>query len=51
MQKEIDGKVYKEIQITKIVVNGSNQESNVISADNANEGVISVTIVADQEEK
>lgn len=51
MEREIDGKVYKNIPITKMIVNGKEVIGNVISAEDASEGDITATIVAEPEEE
>ncbi|MGL5152395.1 MAG: hypothetical protein ACRC7N_17700 [Clostridium sp.] len=48
MEKTIDGKVYKEIGVSKVVVNGEAQEGNVISSTKASEGQINITVVTNK---
>ena len=51
MEKEIDGKLYKNMPINKMVVNGKEIYSNVISAEDASHGNITVTIIAEPKEE
>lgn len=52
MSREIDGKIYKDVPVGKVNVNGKEIEGNVIGAEHVNEGIMEVTIVSkDEEEK
>jgi hypothetical protein len=51
MEREIDGKIYKNIPINKIIINGKEIIGNVISAEDASEGDITATIVAEPQEE
>lgn len=51
MEKEIYGKLYKEVPINKIIINGKEIHGNVISAEDASDGNIRVTIITESEEE
>lgn len=51
MEREIDGKIYKNIPINKMIINGKEIVGNVISAEDASEGDITATIVAEPQEE
>jgi hypothetical protein len=51
MEKEIDGKLYKEVPIKKIIINGKEIHSNVISAEDASDGNIRVTLITEPKEE
>ncbi|MBU3160085.1 hypothetical protein KPL37_10000 [Clostridium frigoris] len=51
MEKEIDGKVYKDIPVVKMIVNGKEIQGNVISAEDASDESISLTIITEPEEE
>jgi len=50
MEKEIDGKLYKNMPINKMIINGKEVHGNIISAEDASDGKIKLTIIAEPEE-
>lgn len=50
MDKEIEGKKYKDIPIDKMIVNGKEVSGNVISAEDASGGDLTVTIITEPKE-
>lgn len=50
MDKEIDGKIYKDIPIDKMIVNGKKIDGNIISAEDVADGNLTVTIITKPKE-
>jgi len=50
MDKEIDGKIYKDIPINKMIINGKKVNGNVISAEDVSDGDLTVTIITEPKE-
>lgn len=51
MSKEIDGKIYNDIPVGKINVNGKEVKGSKISAKDVKDGVMEVTIIAEEKEE
>ena len=51
MEKVIDGKLYKDISVAKMIINGKEIDGNVISAEDASDENITVTIITEPEEE
>lgn len=51
MEKEIDGKVYKDVPVVKMIINGKEIYGNVISAEDASDDTITATIITEPEEE
>jgi hypothetical protein len=51
MEKEIDGKLYKNMSIDKMIINGKEIHGNIISAEDASDGKIKLTIIAEPKEE
>jgi hypothetical protein len=51
MDKEIDGKVYKEIPVVKMIINGKEIDGNVIPSEDASDGNITATIMTEPKEE
>lgn len=51
MSKEIDGKIYNDILVGKINVNGEEIKGNEVQAKYVTDGVMLVTIIAEEEDK
>lgn len=51
MDKVIDGKVYKDIPVSKMIINGKETYGNVISAEDASDDNITVTIITEPKEE
>lgn len=51
MEKEIDGSLYKDIPVGKMIINGKEIQGNVISAEDASDGTITATIITESKEE
>jgi len=51
MEKEIDGTMYKSMPINKMIINGKEIQGNVISAEDASDGNITVTIITEPQKE
>ena len=50
MDKEIDGKVYKDIPVAKLKINGKEVNGNIISAEDVSDWNLTVTIITEPKE-
>ena len=50
MEMEIEGKVYKDIPVVKMIVNGKEINGNVISAEDASNDPIIANIITEAKE-